>query len=95
VQAFELSSSVAVGEVARARGAYYAGYALLQRGTAVEAPATAASARSALPIFRRAAEYLRQAGAFGDAQPSANLRGLIDAVNQYIDRQQQIIAAGR
>ena len=95
VDAFELSSTIAMGDVARARGAYYAGYALLQRGTAVEAPATAASARSALPIFRRAAEYLRRAGAFGAAQPSANLSGLIDAVNQYIARQEQIIAAGR
>ena len=95
VSAFELSSAIAVGDVARARGAYYAGYALLQRGTSVEAPATAASARSALPIFRRAADYLRQAGPFGAAQPSANLSGLIDAVNQYIARQEQIIAAGR
>lgn len=95
VDAFELSSSIAVGDVARARGAYYAGYALLQRGTAVERPATAASARSALPIFRRAAEYLRQAGPFGAAQPSANLNGLIEAVNAYIARQEQIIAAGR
>lgn len=95
VSAFELSSAIAVGDVARARGAYYAGYALLQRGTSVEAPATAASARSALPIFRRAAEFLRQAGAFGAAQPSANLSGLIEAVNQYIARQEQIIAAGR
>lgn len=95
VSAFELSSSIAVGDVARARGAYYAGYALLQRGTSVEAPATAASARSALPIFRRAAEYLRQAGPFGAAQPSANLSGLIEAVNAYIARQEQIIASGR
>ena len=95
VGAFELSSAIAVGDVARARGSYYAGYALLQRGTAVEAPATAASARSALPIFRRAADYLRQAGPFGAAQPSANLSGLIDAVNAYIARQEQIIAAGR
>ncbi|HEX6588579.1 MAG TPA: tetratricopeptide repeat protein [Longimicrobiales bacterium] len=95
VDAFELSSAIAVGDVARARGNYYAGYALLQRGTAVEAPATTASARSALPIFRRAADYLRQAGAFGAAQPSANLSGLIDAVNAYIARQEQIIAAGR
>ena len=95
VEAFELSSAVATGAVARARGAYYAGYALLQRGTTVEAPATPASARSALPIFRRAAEFLRQAGPFGQSQPSANLSGLIDAVNAYIARQEQIIAAGR
>ena len=95
IEAFELSSVVASGSVARARGNYYVGYALLQRGTSVEAPATPASARSALPIFRRAAEFLRQAGAFGEAQPSANLSGLIDAVNAYIARQEQIIAQGR
>ena len=95
VEAFELSSAVAAGDVARARGNYYAGYALLQRAINVESPATASSARSALPIFRRAGEYLRRATAFGEAQPSANLNGLIQAVATYIERQEQIIAAGR
>jgi hypothetical protein len=48
-----------------------------------------------LPIFRRAAEFLRQAGPFGQSQPSANLSGLLEAVNAYIARQEQIIAQGR
>ena len=95
VQIFELSREIAVGDVARARGAYYAGYALLQRGTAVEQPATPASARSALPIFQRAQSLLRQAGPFGAAQPSSNLNGLLEAVAAYITRQEQIIGSRR
>ena len=82
-------------DVARARGSFYAGYALYQRGAAVEAPSTAASARAALPIFQRAQAHLRQAGPFGASQPSSNLSGLLEAVSAYIARQEQIISQAR
>lgn len=95
VEAFELSRELASSEVARARGSFYAGYALYQRAANVERPATPASARAALPIFQRAQAHFRQAGPFAATEPSTNLSALLEAVSTYIARQEQIMARPR
>lgn len=71
---------------------FFQGYALFQKAVEVQEPATPASARASLPIFREAQRWLEQAGAY--TEQAQQRRQMLDHIGQYIDRQNAIIAQG-
>lgn len=70
---------------------FFHGYSLYLRAEAVQQPQTLESARASKPIFEQAAQYVR-AGA-GYAQRSGqNMQSILDAISQYVEIQDAIIA---
>jgi len=70
---------------------FFHGYSLYLRAERVQNPQTLESARASKPIFEQAAQYIR-AGQ-GYAQRSGqNMQSILDAISQYLEIQDAIIA---
>lgn len=95
MEAFDASRQLATGALRRARANFWMGYSLYQRAEAAERPGTAASARTALPMFQRAQTFFQASNAYADTEASINLSEILTAVSSYIERQELIIRRGR
>jgi tetratricopeptide (TPR) repeat protein len=82
---FDVSSNI------REQLNFFHGWALYERGQAVQQPQTLASAQAALPIFRQAREQL-QAGQPYAQRSGQNFGQLMEAVATFIEIQEAIIA---
>lgn len=74
---------------------FWRGYILYQQGQQIHAPATAASAREALPVFQRALEFLQNARGYEEVHASADVPKFIDATQRFIEIEEALIERGR
>lgn len=90
----DLAKELEVTDPMRHQLNFFHGYAIYQHAIPVEAAETVESAQAALPLFQEAQGYF-QAAEPGYAQnQSWNLPQILEAVDQYIDRQERIIERG-
>ncbi len=74
---------------------FWRGYILYQQGQEIHAPATAESARQALPVFQRALEFLQAAQGYEQVHASADVPKFIDATQRFIEIEEALIERGR
>ena len=90
----------AVGPVAEAREDvlarnFWRGYILFRQAQEVHAPATAESAREALPMFERALEFFQAAQGYEEIHASADVPKFIDNTQRFIEIEEALIERGR
>lgn len=73
---------------------FWHGYALLQKGMVVQAPATVQSAQAAQPLFRQAKQMFGGATEYASSREGINLTAFNSNVDQYLEIQDAIIRRG-
>lgn len=74
---------------------FWRGYIIFQQAQAVHAPATAESAREALPMFERALELFEAARGYEEVHASADVPKFIDNTQRFIEIEEALIERGR
>lgn len=74
---------------------FWRGYILFQQAQQIHAPATAASAREALPVFERALEFFQAARGYEEIHASADVPKFIDNTQRFIEIEEALIKRGR
>ncbi len=74
---------------------FWRGYILFQQGQRIHAPATAESAREALPVFERALEFFQAARGYEEIHASADVPKFIDNTQRFIEIEEALIKRGR
>ena len=90
---YELAAELATSESLKARSTFFTAVGVFNRAVAAHQPQTLASARESLPLFRRALDLFQASSAYAE-QADARAK-YISTIRQYIDYQEQRIAAGR
>ncbi len=90
----------AAGPVAEAREDvlarnFWRGFIIFQQAQEVHAPATAESAREALPMFERALELFQAARGYEEVHASADVPKFIDNTQRFIEIEEALIERGR
>ena len=95
VELVQLAKGFDVSESKKQLLDFWHGFGLFQRGIAMQAPETVASANRSLPVFQEALRLFRRSKAYADQQPSINYQQFVSAANTYIEIQEALIKRGR
>lgn len=94
---FAAAREIATSGKVKGMANYWSGLVYYQRGIPVAKPQTTKAAKEALPLFQRALSYLQGEGVqeYAAATRGVNVGQMVDAVQQYIKIQNQVIAQKR
>jgi tetratricopeptide (TPR) repeat protein len=95
IEVIQVAKSFDVTPTVRQTFDFWHGYAVFQRGIALNAPEDVESANLTLPMFREALRLFQASKDYADAQPSINYAQFIENTGVYIEIQEALIKRGR